>query len=135
MPGAITMTWMDVDSDEEAGEVGLWVSSIVEALSSDPGFIGWVGASSHHRGHTLTAWTSPEAAEAAINRNTLHRQARDKSLNGKLGRHGFTSLWIPHRLNDQIGTCPRCGRMVSIAPGAPSAHCECGGEVAVTSYI
>lgn len=135
VPGAITMTWIDVDSDEESAEVGLRSSSIVEALSSEPGFIGWVGMSSHHRGHTLTAWTSPEAAEAAISRSIPHRQAMDQFMNGKLGRHVFTSLWTLHRLNDQIGTCPACGGRVHIASGAPSAHCECGGEVAVTSYM
>lgn len=135
VPGAITMTWIDVDSDEEQGEVGLRVSSIIEALSSEPGFIGWVSAFSSHRGHTLTAWTSPQAAEAAISRNTPHRQAMDQVMNGRLGRGGFTSFWIPHRLNDQLRTCPHCGRMVRIGSDAQSAHCKCGGEVAITSYI
>lgn len=128
VPGAITMTWIDEpDQDRTA--------SVVEALSSEQGFIGFVGANSHNRGHTLAAWASPEAAEAAISRNSLHRQAEEDFMAGRLGRHVFTSLWIPHRLNDQIGTCPDCGRMLPIASGAPSVQCACGGEVAVTSYI
>ena len=135
VPGAITMTWIDVDSDQEQGEVAARAASIVEALASELGFIGWVGAFSGHRGHTLTAWTSPEAAEAAISRNGPHRLARDRVMDGKLGRHFFTSLWKPHRLNNQVGTCPSCDRMVPIASRAQSARCECGGEVAVTSYI
>jgi steroid delta-isomerase-like uncharacterized protein len=135
VPGAITMTWIDVDSEEEWSDVGLRTFSVIEALSSEPGFIGWVGASSDHRGHTLTAWASPEAAEAAINRSIPHRQAMDQFMNGKLGRRTFTSLWTPHRLNDQIGTCAHCGGRAHIASGALSAPCECGGEVAVTSYI
>src|SRR2546423_10404706 len=61
VPGALTMTWIDVDSDEESNEVGRRVSNIVESLSSEPGFIGWVSAYSGHRGHTLTAWASPES--------------------------------------------------------------------------
>jgi hypothetical protein len=54
--------------------------SIIEELSSEPGFIGWVGASSGHRGHTLTAWTTPQAAEAAIGRMALHREAMERFL-------------------------------------------------------
>lgn len=135
VPGAITMTWIDVDSDQEQGEVALRAASIIEALASEPGFIGWLGTFSDHRGHTLTAWTNPEAAEAAINRNSPHHLAKDRVMNSKLGRHVFTSFWKPHHLNDQVGTCPNCDRMVPIASRVQSAHCECGGEVAVTSYI
>lgn len=135
VPGAITMTWIDVDSNQGWGEVRFRTASIVEALSSEPGFIGWVGASSDHRGHTLTAWTTPEAAEAAIARAVPHRDAMDRFMRHGLGARAFTSLWIPYRLNDQLGTCPSCGHRVSIASGAQSAHCECGGQVTVTSYI
>jgi steroid delta-isomerase-like uncharacterized protein len=135
VPGAITMTWIDVDGDQESSEVGRRVLSIVEALASEPGFIGWVGASSGHRGHTLTAWATPQAAEAAIARTVLHREAMDRFLNHGLGAHAFTSFWIPYRLNDQLATCPDCGYRVSIASGVQSANCACGGEVTVTSYI
>ncbi|MBV8993861.1 MAG: nuclear transport factor 2 family protein [Pseudonocardiales bacterium] len=135
VPGALTMTWIDVDNDEESNEVGQRVNNIVESLSSEPGFIGSVSAYSGHRGHTLTAWVSPEAAEAAIGRNVAHGQARERALDGKLGSDGFTSIWIPHRLNDQLHTCPDCGRMLRIGTGATSALCGCGGEVAITSYL
>jgi steroid delta-isomerase-like uncharacterized protein len=135
VPGAITMTWIDVDSVQEQDEVALRAKNVIEALASEPGFIGWVGAFSGHRAHTLTAWTSPEAAQAAISRNSPHRLAKARVMHGKLGRHFFTSFWKPHHLNDQVGTCPNCDRMVPIAAHSQSAHCECGGEVAVTSYI
>lgn len=135
VPGAITMTWIDVESDEEQDEVASRAETMIEAFASEPGFIGWVGAFSGRRGHTLTAWISPEAAQAAISRNSEHRLARDRVMHGKLGRHVFTSFWKPHHLNDQVGTCPNCDRMVAIASGSQSARCECGGEVAVMSYI
>jgi steroid delta-isomerase-like uncharacterized protein len=135
VPGAITMTWIDVDSGQEQGDVALLAGSIIETLASEPGFIGLVGTFSGHRAHTLAAWTSPEAAEAAISRNGPHRLARDRVMDGKLGRQVFTSFWKPHHLNDQVGACSNCDRMVPIATRAQSAHCQCGGEVAVTSYI
>jgi predicted ester cyclase len=101
VPGALTMTWID-DRDEEGSEVGLRVMSIIEELSSEPGFIGWVGASSGHRGHTLTAWTTPQAAEAAIGRMALHREAMERFLKQGLGVNAFTSFWIPYRMNNQL---------------------------------
>ena len=135
VPGALTMTWIDVDSDQEQAAVERRGAAIVEALASEPGFIGWVAMFSHHRGHTVTAWTSPEAAEAAISRNAPHREARDRVMNGKLGRHVFTSFWKPHHMNDQVRTCSDCGQMVAITTGHEFANCECGGRVAVSSYI
>ena len=135
VPGAITMTWIDVDGDQERSEVRRRVSIIIEALASEPGFIGWVGTFSGHRGHTWTAWTTPEAAEAAIARTMPHRNAMDRFMNQGLGARGFASLWTPYRLNDQLGTCAGCGHKVSIASGAQSANCPCGGAVTVTSYI
>jgi steroid delta-isomerase-like uncharacterized protein len=135
VPGALTMTWIDVDSDQEEAEVTRRSGDVIQAFSSEPGFIGWVGTFANHRGHTLTAWASPEAAEAAINRNGPHRQAKTRVLESKLGQRFFTSFWKPHHVNKQVSTCPDCGRMVPIATGREFANCECGGQVIVMSYI
>ena len=135
VPGALTMTWIDVDNDQEEAEVQLRGTNIVEALSSEPGFIGWVGTFSYRRGHTMTAWTSPEAAEAAISRNIPHSEARGQVLDSKLGRHVFTSFWKPHHMNNQVSMCSGCGHMVSIATGVELATCKCGGQVKTRSYI
>jgi heme-degrading monooxygenase HmoA len=129
------MTWIDVNSDQEEAEVQRRAASVIEALSSEPGFIGWVGTFSHRRGHTLTAWTSPEAAEAAISRNSPHREAKDHVMDSKLGRHVFTSFWKLNHMNNQVRMCSDCGRMISIPTGTEFADCECGGRVTPTSYI
>jgi hypothetical protein len=94
VPGALTMTWIE-HRDEEGSEVGLRAMNIIEALSSEPGFIGWVGASFGHRGHTLTAWTIPQAAEAAIGRMALHREAMKRFMKQGLGVNAFTSFLDP----------------------------------------
>ena len=41
LPGAITMTWNQVDTDEEQNEVRLRGSSIVAALAAEAEFIGF----------------------------------------------------------------------------------------------
>lgn len=136
VPGAITMTWIQVDTDEEQSAVRLRGSSIVAALAAEPGFIGFLEAFSDHRGHTLTAWTSPQGAEAAIARCTPHNQAMDQVFTGELASRLFTSVWVPYRLNDQLARCPACAHIVHIPTGAKTASCQCGaGQVQLSSYI
>jgi hypothetical protein len=71
--------------------------------------------------HTVTAWTSPAAAEAAIARNPVHREGVDRVNN--------------HGLNEQTRACPGCGTRVHLPAGAATATCACGGVVEVSSYF
>lgn len=136
VPGAITMTWIQVDTDEEQKKVRLRGSSIVAALAAEPGLIGFLEAFSDHRGHTLAAWTSAQAAEAAIARCKPHHQAMDQVFTGELAGRLFTSVWVPYRLNDQLARCPACAHLVRIPTGAKTASCQCGaGRVQLSSYI
>ncbi len=135
VPGAMTMTWIetpDADQDAEVDERG---AAIVEALVAEPGFIGFVGTSTTGRGHTFTAWTTPEAAEGALTRNRPHAEARQRFLHGPLGSRGFTSLWVPHRLNPQHVRCPGCGERHATRPGAPAVRCRCGADPGIASYF
>jgi steroid delta-isomerase-like uncharacterized protein len=134
VPGALTMTWIDVASDEESAEVQAHGTAILQGLATEPGFIGFVGTFSGARGHTLSAWTSPEAAESAMARSGPHRAAVERAGSG-LGRQGFTSIWAPHRLNHQRAVCPTCHVPVDIEAGAAAAVCSCGAELGVTSYL
>jgi hypothetical protein len=108
---------------------------VVQALAGEPGFIGFVGSFAGGRGTTLTAWTSPEAAESAIARNRPHQEAMGQMLGGDLGAAGFTSIWSPHRLNRQIAACASCGRKLFIEGGASTAKCDCGTEVSIGPYL
>ena len=133
-PGAITFTWIDT-APEELGELQQRSQEIVTALASDPAFIGFRGASIGDRHVTMTFWTSPEAAVAALGRNRPHDDAMARLWKDGLGNRGFTSIWQPYKVNQQFGACPSCSAYVPIPPGESSAACECGGEVAVTSYV
>lgn len=135
VPGALTMTWIDVHDEGQQGEVQLRSAKVVEALAAEPGFLGVVGSFSGLRGHTMTAWTSPEAAESAIARAAPHRAGMDRVRSGGLGLRTFTSFWVARRLNPQFANCPGCGARVEIPTGAEAADCRCGTPVAVSSYI
>jgi len=132
VPGAISFTWIDAD---DVAEIRNRTQEIVTALASDPAFIGFRAASIGNRHVTLTLWTTPEAAEAALGRNSPHNDAMKRMWEGGLARGGFTSIWAPHRVNAQFGSCPECAHYVSISPGDATGVCECGGTVEVTSYL
>jgi predicted ester cyclase len=133
-PGALSMTWIEVEP-EEAGELQARSAEIVTALASEPTFIAFQSASVGPRNLTLTAWTSPEAAEAALARNAPHAAAMGRFLQERFGTRGFTSIWQPYRLNSQFASCPACGAYVSITAGDSTAGCACGREVDTVPYL
>jgi len=135
VPGALTMTWIETADATEDGEVEQRGAEIVEAMAAEPGFIGFVGTSVAGRGHTFTAWTTPEAAESAIARNRAHTEARERFLHGPLGRRGFTSIWVPRRLNPQHVRCPGCGDRHAVRPGVTALRCRCGTIPGLASYF
>ncbi|HSK61087.1 MAG TPA: hypothetical protein VK935_18750 [Actinomycetospora sp.] len=135
VPGAMTMTWIETADAADDGEVERRGAEIVEAMAGEPGFIGFVGTSTPGRGHTFTAWTSPQAAECAIARNRPHTEARQRFLDGPLGRRGFTSIWVPHRLNAQHVRCPGCGDRHAIRPANDAPRCRCGAALGLAPYF
>ena len=132
-PGALTMTWIEVDADEQ-GELVRRTTDIITALASESGFIGWQSTTIGGRNTTLTAWTSPVAAEAALARNGPHTAARARVEQEGFGLRGYTSFWQPYRVNPQFVECA-CGRRVSLPNGARTTTCICGVEAEVEPYL
>jgi len=128
------MTWIDVDSLDEQVEVQGRSRDVLQGLCAESGFLGWVGTFCGLRGHTLTLWTGPGAAESALARSAAHRAGIER-VHAGLGHRGFTSIWVPHRLNPQMASCPSCGRQVWFEAGTLDPRCACGAQVAVASYI
>jgi len=133
-PGALSMTWIDVDPDEQ-GELVERTQAILGALAAEPGFIAFQSTKIGRRNLTLTAWTSPEAAEAAIARAAPHTSAMDRIWQGGFGSRGFTGFWAPYRLNSQFARCGDCQSYVQIDAGETSKTCACGTELAVEPYL
>ncbi|SNS42307.1 conserved hypothetical protein, steroid delta-isomerase-related [Geodermatophilus saharensis] len=133
VPGALAMTTIAVREGEE-DELNARTGAIVEALAGDPDFLGIVATNGSGRGHTFTAWASPEAAERAVAAARPHRDAVARVEDG-FGTGGSTGIWVPHRLNPQWARCPGCGGRVRFPAGAATAACRCGGEVRVSAYL
>ena len=110
-PGAVSLTWIDVRSDEEEREVrerGLQV--VANQMAQIPGFIGWVSPVVGRRLFTATAWEDPESA-AQLLRSGPYKEAVDRVLRTDFGAAVFTSVWVPHYLNVMWVRCTACGRL------------------------
>jgi steroid delta-isomerase-like uncharacterized protein len=123
VPGAISLTWMDVASDEDAQEVRQRVRAIVPELTQVPGFLGWVGISIAERLYTLTLWDGPEAARH-VRTNAKHQAAVRRFFETDFGTAAHTGIWVPEHLNPLWLRCPKCGTMIN-ADRVDQA-CSCG---------
>lgn len=132
VPGALSFTWVDT---HELPELVQRTQEVVTALAAEPAFIGFRSMAVGGRFVTMTLWTSPDAAAAALARNAPHNAAMDRVMTDGFGDRGFTSIWQPYRLNPQFARCQGCARYVAIDAGAQCATCECGGTVAVSTYL
>lgn len=132
VPGALTMTWIEVDEAEQ-GELISRTTEMITAWASDPAFVGFQSTSIGRRNLTLTAWTSPAAAEAAVARNAPHTAAQQRVTQDGFGARGFTSFWQPYRVNEQFVQCG-CGAYVPFG-GQATATCDCGTQHAASPYV
>jgi steroid delta-isomerase-like uncharacterized protein len=125
-PGAISLTWIDVRSEEEEREVRNRTLQVLAQMAEMPGFISWLGATVQGRMITVTAWDSPESA-AHLLRGGPHKDAMDRVFSGTLGTAGFTSVWAPEHLNALLVHCPECGTMERYERSGGT--CQCGAAL------
>ena len=99
IPGAFTVTWIDVDPEHQFTLIDATTNIVMEQLGNDQ-YLGACFATIGHRNYTFTAWTSPEAAQEAL-RGEAHSSAMKLAQTGGLGdtARGVTSMWTPHFLN------------------------------------
>jgi steroid delta-isomerase-like uncharacterized protein len=124
IPGAVSVTWIDTSSAEEADQVREIVRPLAAELTKAPGFISWLGIVIASRLYTLTAWESADAVQE-IMRNHLHQAAVKKYFSERFCTAGSTGVWIPHHLNPVRVRCTSCGDLSELTPetGGP---CACG---------
>ena len=70
---------------------------MIEMLAQD-GFIGATAGTIGSRMFTVTAWDRPESVAQLLRRGT-HAAAMPAFFGGKRARCGFTSVWVPARIN------------------------------------
>lgn len=99
VPGAFTVTWIDVDAEHHPRLVEATRAIVMEQLGNDA-YLGSFLASVGRRNYTFSAWTSAEAAQAAL-RGDAHTTAMKLAQTGGVGDNarGITSVWQPLYLN------------------------------------
>jgi len=99
IPGAFTITWIDVDPEHQMDLVDATTNIVTEQLGNEQ-YLGACFATIGRRNYTFTAWTNPEAAQEAL-RGDAHSSAMKLAQSGGLGdsARGVTSMWTPRFLN------------------------------------
>ena len=99
-PGAFTVTWIEIDHEFDVHLRESTLAIVFEQLGKEAGYLGTVFAVVDRRHYTFTAWTSPEAAKAAL-RGGAHAEAMRDSRKDGLGANarGVTSIWSPETIN------------------------------------
>jgi rubrerythrin len=123
VPGALSMTWIDVRSEAEGEEVKHRSRAIVADMARVPGFIGWVGIVIAERLYTLALWDDPDTIRQ-LTASAQHKAAARQVFETDFGAAMHTGVWVPEHLNPQWQRCPKCGTMID--PDRPDQSCPCG---------
>jgi steroid delta-isomerase-like uncharacterized protein len=99
VPGAFTVTWIEIDAEHHPALVEKTQAIVMEQLGNGE-YLGSCFASIGRRHYTFSAWTTPEAGQAAL-RGDAHSTAMKIAQSGGFGDNarGVTSMWTPHFLN------------------------------------
>ena len=110
-PGALSLTSIQVRSDEELQQVSDYGQQIVMEMAQMPGFISWIGVTLGHRLYTITAWEDVENPKQLLQGGT-HSKAMQSFFSTDFAEVGFSSVWMPHHINSMWIRCPACARKV-----------------------
>ena len=122
-PGAFSLTWIEVQSDEEADEVMERGRQVVQEMMQMPGFISAANMAQGHRLITTTAWEDAEAPKQLL-RGGAHKAAMDRFFGQDFAVGAMTSVWVPERINAMWMRCTACGRMSDY--DKLEGKCQCG---------
>ncbi len=90
------------------------------------GFLGFVGVTVGNRLMTITAWENPKDPRQLLTGGT-HAEAMKKFFGTELAAGGFTSVWVPDRINARWVRCDACNRMTDHERSAGT--CSCGKKL------
>jgi len=126
-PGAFSITVLEARSPEEIQAVQRHSQGVVEEMLGMNGFLGFVGATVGNRMMTITAWESAKDPRQLL-AGGAHAEAMKKFFGTELASGGFTSVWVPDRINTRWVRCDACQRMTDHERAAGS--CSCGAKLA-----
>ncbi len=125
-PGVLSLTALEVRSDEEAERTAQLSRQILRETAALPGFISALLVGVGRRMFTLTAWSDAEASER-IREAPAHREAMRAFFGPELGAGGQTSVWAAERRNAMWVRCLACERMVDAH--RHEGACPCGARL------
>ena len=124
-PGAMAITTLHAIDDAQAMKVSEYSRpSMVEMLDME-GFIGVTTGKIGHRMFTISAWDTPDQPRQLM-QGGAHKKSMKPFFAGEVSASGFTSVWVPARINPFWVRCDACGRM---SDGEASDQCGCGAAL------
>lgn len=109
-PGAFSITVLEARSPEDTRAVERQSAGIVEEMLAMNGFLGFVGVTVGPRMMTISAWENVKDPRQLL-AGGRHAEAMKKFFGTELAAGGFTSVWVPDRINTRWVRCGSCGRM------------------------
>jgi steroid delta-isomerase-like uncharacterized protein len=99
VPGALTVTWIDIDPEYQFTLIDATTNIVMEQLGNE-GYLGSCFATIGRRNFTFSAWESVDGAKKAL-RGGAHGAAMRLASSGGIGDNarGVTSIWRPEVLN------------------------------------
>ncbi|HYV62729.1 MAG TPA: ester cyclase, partial [Bryobacteraceae bacterium] len=109
-PGAFSITVLEARSPDEIQAVQQQSQAILQEMFAMNGFLGFVGATVGSRMMTISAWENPRDPRQLL-AGGAHADAMKKFFGTELAAGGFTSVWVPDRINTRWVRCGGCHRM------------------------
>ena len=125
-PGAFSVTVLEARSPQEIEAVAMHSSGVVEEMQSMNGFLGFVGVTVGQRMMTVSAWESAKDPRQLL-AGGRHAEAMKKFFGTEIASGGFTSVWVPDRINTRWVRCGACQRMADHERSAGA--CSCGASL------
>src|SRR5690242_20228013 len=125
-PGAFSITVLEARSPDEIQAVQQQSQAILQEMFAMNGFLGFVGATVGSRMMTISAWENPRDPRQLL-AGGAHADAMKKFFGTELAAGGFTSVWVPDRINTRWVRCGGCHRMADHERSAGT--CSCGAKL------
>lgn len=125
-PGAFSITVLEARSPDDIEAVQGQSQGIVQEMLAMNGFLGWVGVTVGNRMMTVSAWESAKDPRQLL-AGGRHAGAMKAFFGTELAAGGFTSVWVPDRINTRWVRCGACSRMTDHERSAGT--CSCGTKL------
>lgn len=125
-PGAMSMTWIEVSSEEEVNEVRERGRAISQEMLAMPGFISTANMGIGNRLITTSAWEHPDDPKQMLT-GGAHKEAMDRVFGPEFGSAFSTTVRVPERFNGLWVRCAACNQMSDYDRG--EGKCRCGEDL------